>query len=501
MNRSRERRSAGARRTATEALTRTVRQSLGSFSGARKKQVLALVLVLGAIGLALYFFAGARPLAVLLEFSERPERDVAARMNFWRPAEVGDRFFEGDAARTSAASSAEFRLGARARLSLRPASQVRFGRREGTGALGVTVELGQVDVGTEDEGFRLSSMFGELAIGPGSVVALRREGKRLHVGVTLGRVELLGDAPETLVAGQTLVLELGGAIIEPEMLKAKAPAPPPTPPALDQGDSVDGGDLTVTIGDSFWVHDPAPPARIAFRFGSRCSGPARFVSGTSVVEAMDQVNLKFDAGRHRYELRCLSDPDRVAAEGQFDVLRDKGSRPLPTYTPAATVQADGRLYTIFYQERLPQITVTWPSAPAAPQYSLLVDGQSRTLEVASATLAAGQLGPGDHEVSFTAPTTPPRASRKTRIQIKYDAQAPTARVAEPSDGFELGAPVTISGQAMPGFSVSVAGKPVELDALRRFSVEANPSGTLVLAFSRPGRGTHYYLRRPKGLPP
>lgn len=434
-----------------------------------------------------------KPLAVLSASTGQPERDFSKNVGTWSRAELGDSFFDGDAARTDSATTAHFRLGSRARLLLRPLSQVRFGKRAGTGALGVTVELGQVDVGTETEGVRLSSVFGDLSIQPKSLIALRRSGARLVVGVTLGRLELAHDPGRTLIAGESITLELGGAIFdEPEL---KAPVPPPAPQLeLDRGDGVDGSDLVVEAGETFRIHDPSPPTRVGFRFARACSGPARVTSGERHADADDQANLSFDAGSHRYEVRCLDRLDHVVASGQFDVMRDKGSRPLPAYTPSAIIHADGRRYSVFYQERLPQVTLTWPGAPATSSYGLAIDGVASTHSSATVSLPAGKLGPGVHEIVFSAP---PRVSRKTTVEIRYDTQAPTARVAEPMDGFEPGAAIPVAGQAMPGFSVSINGRELELDGNRRFSTEVNPSGTLVLAFSHPGRSTHYYLRRPK----
>lgn len=452
-----------------------------------------LVLLALSLGLWAYLLSRAHPLAVLTHFSGQPERDFSATVGEWRRADPGDSFLDGDAARADVQTTAHFRLGHRARLVLRPASQVRFGKRAGTGALGVTVELGQVDVGTEADGVRLSSVFGELSVAPKSLIALRRDGTRLIVGVTLGRLELASDPKRTWIAGQSVTLELGGVLFEDSAPKLPSTAAP-AQTSLETGAALAGSDLVVSAGDSFWVHDPSPPTRIGFRFETICSGPGRVSAGELAAAAVGQATLGFEAGKHRYELRCLADADRIAASGQFEILKDKGSRPLPTYTPSATVHADGRTYSIYYQERLPQVTVIWPGAPPAESYSLTMDGGTTTHSGATVSFPAGKLGPGVHELVFSAP---PRASRRTTIEIRYDAQAPTARVAEPLDRFEPGTAIPVTGQAMPGFSVSVDGRELELDAHRRFSTEAKPSGTLVLAFSHAGRGTHYYLRRPK----
>ncbi|OQX69697.1 MAG: hypothetical protein B6A08_03585 [Sorangiineae bacterium NIC37A_2] len=459
------------------------------------RALFAGVLVAG-LGIFAYLLWSPRPIAVLMEFTGRPERDFAVAMNEWSPAARRDAFFDGDAARTDKTSSASFRLGARARLFLRPDSQVRFGRRSGSGTLGVTVELGQVDVGTVDEGVRLESLFGELALEAGSTVRLQRVGSRLVASVVLGQVVLVGPSPRSLGAGESFTLELGGLVVDgPSEGVKEAARPgrdeensaPPSPPS----------DLVVSAGETFWVHDPEPPTRIGFQSEGLCSGQVRLRVGEQEVQGEGTVSLSFGAGKYKYALYCTDGGERLAAEGQFDVLRDKGAKPLPAFTPSATVHADGRVYTVYYQERLPQVTVVWPSAPSGTTYELTIDGQVMSVAQPSVSLASGRLGPGTHQLVFSTTGTPKRTSRKTTVDIRVDAQATAARVAEPSERFEPGSPVSVAGQAMPGYSVMLDGTELPLDNQRRFSTIASPKGTMALAFTRPGRGTHYYLRRPK----
>ncbi len=461
----------------------------------RFRALFAGVLFAG-LGIFLYLLWSPRPIAVLMEFTGRPERDFSVNMNEWSPAARRDAFFDGDAARTDKTSNANFRLGARARLFLRPDSQVRFGRRSGSGTLGVTVELGQVDVGTVDEGVRLESLFGELALEAGSTVRLQRVGSRLVASVVLGRVELVGASPRSLGAGESLTLELGGLVVDGPSEGAKEAARS----ARDEDNTVPASpvsDLVVRAGETFWVHDPEPPTRIGFQGEGLCPGSSRLRAGEQEVEGVGTLALNFGGGKYKYALYCTDGGERLAAEGQFEVLRDKGAKPLPAFTPSATVHADGRVYTVYYQERLPQITVVWPSAPTGTTYELTLDGQVMSVAQPSVALPSGRLGPGTHQLVFSTTGTPKRTSRRTTVDIRVDAQATAARVAEPSDRFEPGSPVSVAGQAMPGYSVMLDGTELTLDSQRRFSTIASPQGTMALAFTRPGRGTHYYLRRPK----
>ncbi len=472
----------------------------------------ALIIAISALSLVLfvglayigYRWASNDALATLLEFSGQPERDTAAQMEAWRGAAVGDEFDDGDGARTPAESVAHFRLINGAKLRLKPSSQIRFTRKGPKGQIGVDVSVGEADVQTGGEGgVTLESEFGEIVLDANSSVSLTRDGNKLGIEVELGRIQL-GEERRSVSAGEAIELEIGGLILEtptePTATAPSASAEPsaePEQPELNVGNGVASTDLVVSAGDNFVVHDPNPPTAVGFRFGELCEGPARLTSGNQQTEAVGQANLRFARGRHDYQVRCLDQPDKVVASGQLSILQDAGTRKLPTFRPTASVATDGRLYTVMYQHRLPSVTVTWPTAPEAEMYTLTVGG--RSIQTKSPRHTFSSLGRGKHRVVFSAATSPPRQSRATTIEVKYDTQAPTARVSAPL-GFDPGENVTISGQALPGWDVSVGGQQVEVDKGQKFSVEVEGKGSIPIAFSHPSRGTHYYLRRPKPSP-
>src|SRR5690606_32461323 len=127
---------------------------------------------------------------------------------------------------------------------------------------------------------------------------------------------------------------------------------------------------------TFVVHDPDPPTAIGFRTSGICRGPARLTSGALETEAEGTLGLPFVKGRHDYQVRCLDTPDKAAASGTINILRDNGMRNLPAFTPQASVATDGRKYTVLYQQKLPQVSVTWPSAPKASGYTLTTGGRT-----------------------------------------------------------------------------------------------------------------------------
>src|SRR5262245_17400311 len=318
------------------------------------------LLLLGLIG---YRWARDDSLARLVELSGSAERDTAQSTGSWLPARVGDRFENGDGARTPARATAHFRLINGARLRLEPLSSVRFQTSGAADRLGLQVEVGELDVQSAAQAVHVDSEFGELRLDPNSSVRLRRAADRLLVNVELGRLEL-GAERQAVGSGQNLELEFGGV-----RLDEPPPAPPPAEPAPDAGapaaepepgpatePEAAPADLVVRPGESITVHDPRPPTAVGFELADVCPGPARVRSGKQSVEAVGRASLTLTSGRHRYEIRCLERPNVVAARGSVAVLADAGTRQLPSFAPQASVLADGRRYTVMYQYRLPEIS-------------------------------------------------------------------------------------------------------------------------------------------------
>lgn len=480
-------------------------------NSAKKHAVLAALaaLFLVALGVLGYRWASDDSLARLVKLSGQPDRDSSASQEHWLPAAVGDRFRNGDGARTSDRDQADFELSNGARVRLQPASKVRF-LAAAQGGSRLQVDLGQVDVQSEAKAVRMESEFGELRLDPNSSIHLRRQADRLQVDVEVGRLEL-GAQKRAVASGQGVQLELGGIELDAPRAPTAAPAPsppapeptaPPSPepsPALKLGEGTAPADLVVHAGDSFVVHDPEAPPAIGFDLAGVCSGPARLSSEKQSTEAAAQPSLRFALGRHRYQVRCLDRPEAVAAQGTVSVVGDAGTRQLPSFAPTASVVTDGRSYTVMYQYRLPRVTLSWSSAPVAPSYSLEIDGRAIPTRTPSYEVPA--LGSGTHRVTFSAATQPPRRSRTTTVEVVLDRQAPAARVAAPPLDFAAAPTVGVAGQALPGWQVSVGGEPLALDEQRNFARDVAGNAPIAIAFSHPTHGKHYYLRRPKGWQP
>ena len=77
--------------------------------------------------------------------------------------------------------------------------------------------------------------------------------------------------------------------------------------------------------------------------------------------------------------RGRASPGTIVARGTVTVLHDAGTRKLPPKAPASSIDCDGRSYTIYYQNQLPDISARWPNAPSAARYTLEVDGKTMAL--------------------------------------------------------------------------------------------------------------------------
>jgi hypothetical protein len=330
---------------------------------------------------------------------------------------------------------------------------------------------------------------------PGGMIEIAPQGRaKLSLGARGTRLEVeaeeaLIETPrqtERLTRGQSALLAVGGEVSV-------------------WGRGLSYADLSLRAGESLTVHDPTPPTAIRFVFDAACPDTAT-LSLRGGARAQQQyaigkgaVSLPVARGRSLYELRC-GDRSTPVRHGQLTVLADDGTRRMAPHPPASTLLADGRKYTVLYQNRLPAITLVWPHAPAAGRcvlrHAFGAREDSIELEQPSYGFGAGVLQEGRHSFYFEGDG---KLSRHTLLDIQFDNAAPTASLSPaPSVPPAPGASMIISGSALPGWSVWVEGQRPTLDAQGRFSILANmPSEQRALSvkLSHPERGTHVYLRR------
>lgn len=266
-------------------------------------------------------------------------------------------------------------------------------------------------------------------------------------------------------------------------------------------------DFQMDVGSTVTVHDPKPPTATRFAMAPHCpaGGLIRISSGTKRAFASGRiaVSLALDAGRHDYTLYCFGasgSETTPVARGTVTVLRDGGTRPVPSTPPSTSVNIDGRSYTVMYQNQLPNLKVDWPNAPPASSYALVVESKGRTKRLVSAspnyTFKSGTLTEGGHEIHFEGGG---KLSRHTVVEIKFDNAAPTASLSTPIEpNVREGGEITIAGVTQPGWSIEIGGVKLEQDGQQRFAQKTTmPTSerALTIKLSHPARGTHVYLRR------
>jgi len=346
---------------------------------------------------------------------------------------------------------------------------------------------GSVELGADVEE-RLEVPGGAIVTRPGARAQVSTTQRGTEVEVRVGDVQLAGKQPEALLAGQRGLLRSDGST---EVF----------------GRGLTYADLVVNVGESLTVHDPKPPTVVRFVFGARCpqGGVVRLGAGPSkgsFAGGRGAVALALGPGAHGYELSCTQDGSR-AATGQLIVQQDAGTKPVPRSAPATALSADGRNYTVLYQNQLPAISLRWPDAPTQGPYSLQVTGPRGVQSVPCAgprhDFASGTLAEGTHRLIFRsgARTSPP-----TTVTVRFDAAAPRAFLQTPAEpAVPAGGRLALSGTALPGWSVVVDGRALPLDELNRFAGEAMMPSDLravALELRHPTRGTHVYLRRALG---
>jgi len=329
---------------------------------------------------------------------------------------------------------------------------------------------------------------------PGGSIAARAKGSEVAATITGSRgteVEArVGDgtirtaaAEEALATGDAATLAPDGTIT----FKTRAPT---------------RAMISVAAGESPVIHAPRAPIAVRVRFGDACPGAAllevakdrsfKRVVARSGARA-DGANVLLGAGSFAYRVRC---DDGRGATGTIKVTRDSGRASLPKAAARTLVEADGREYTILYENLLPELTLSWRTAPAANSYTFLVKPKHGAAKrFASATprtsLRAGELGEGRYE--FWAESASGRRSEATQIVIDFNNAAASASL----ESVEVkGGKVRVRGVVIEDSTVTAGGTPVELDRHRRFNAEiaalASEDG-VGLRIAHPRAGIHYYV--------
>lgn len=272
-------------------------------------------------------------------------------------------------------------------------------------------------------------------------------------------------------------------------------------------------DLSIAAGESPVVHDAGGETAIAIRFGAGCAGPGTVeVTGRGRVppaHGEGRVVVVLRSGVWTYRVRCPATPGGPladAAVGTITVRADTGAAPLAKRIAHNVLDADGRNYSVLYQNLLPSLTLRWSDAPPGSGFTLHLEtpagGRGRVLRggAASQTFSSGEVVEGRYRFWFE--SSGGVRSPTTQLRLAFDNATPAANlrdVAGAPDGAQR-----VSGVVEDGWVATVDGRALPLDGHNRFvtDLSADPgTGAAAIRLEKAGRGVHYYLRRPRAEHP
>ena len=470
-------------------------------------------------------------IAELIEHKSNVQRDEAKTQNQWRDARQGERFVLGDGLRTGSDGQATLKLPQDGRLLVKSGTVVRFMQSLDTApgaAPELDVQQGELTIESGARGLGVRTARGIVTVNKDSTVRVRASDDTTHFDVEVGRVEyMVNGARQVTEAGKSFDLDILEVSVEQQVARAQAASAPAAEAAGAARDSAQESaknvartpdnyvfqesptDAVVTLsaGETATVHDPAPPTDIRMTFDGCPENMTLEVEHEGRLtryRGRAEARATLARGNHRYRVRCLQEGKplgSVVRSGQIKVLADAATRPLPNTPVTITADADGRRYTVSYQNLLPVITLRWPYAPPANRYHLVVQpaqGEQFAEDSgqAAVTLQPGRLGEGLHRFWFE--TAERKRSETGSLQVSFDFTARTAYLTHPREGETLrDGNIRFAGGSLLGSHVHVAGTPMKLDKHGRFAtiVSVPPAqSSAVVRVQHPSTGVHYYVR-------
>lgn len=472
------------------------------------------------------------------------ERDFAAHINVWENAPVKARFVMNDGVRTLSGATAELTLVEGSLVVMQPNTQLRFASSEpGSKIFGVKMESGSAQVEANTEGLQIETGIGIARMKKGSSMTLRREKNQLSVQLDIGTAEFVANdgTRYEVTPDNRILLDIGSAQLVSEPgdsdngdADIESADTGDSAPAVDVAGEEDTGDnaqeasrperrsaaselmvsrgtaeaadFAIRAGENVIIHAVHEPVAIEFNFSSVCKGEGHVRISRKKIWGKGQgtVILNLPHQKHSYEVRCIENGElgRVKKHGRILVQKDKGKSHLSLTAPTSYIEADGRNYNVLYQSKLPLVVIRWPDAPSASQYKLFLTDDSGTRTLSSRTpqyrFQSGALNEGAYKFKFMTADQGKR-SRTSSIRIRFDNATPKAILKSPKNGsFASGATVEVTGIALPGWTASVYGNKLPMDAQHRFAGSAQHRSnylSLPVKLSHAKRGTHYFLRR------
>lgn len=325
---------------------------------------------------------------------------------------------------------------------------------------------------------------------PGASIVARKGGSRAIV-----RLDATGTRVEAQ-QGETVIRTATG---ERKLAAGEAAVLAPDGSVDDTGKAPAHAKLAINAGESPVLHDPKAPTAVRVNYGcgagvvevAKDRGFKRIVARS---RGTGGANVLVPAGSWSYRVRCDAGK---APGGTIRIARDSGRAPLPKAAARTTVEADGREYTILYENRLPALELAWRNAPAKARYEFVLEakgGKPKRIPSAAprVSLRSGELGEGSYRFWIENKDNG-RRSEQTQIVIDFNNAAPSASL----EGIEIkDGKVRVRGSVLEGSTVTINGAPVALDAKHRFSAEAAPQPGeegVGIRIAHPKAGVHYYV--------
>jgi hypothetical protein len=303
--------------------------------------------------------------------------------------------------------------------------------------------------------------------------------RQTKIIVSKGEVSLVGKRTVELEQGETALINSDGTIEVREEIPKYF-------------------DLRVAAGEKFTVHDPSPGTAIRFTFECAKGGLVELTGDGArhVSTGTDGANLMVQTGSWSYKVKC-DGSSKTVKSGRVTVKRDDARRELPRGARATNpVTADGKNYTVSYQNLVPNVQFEWPGGSSGTLH-LNKGSQKRTIPVSGGkvTVKGDDLNDGAYTFFFAADGG--AQSKTSFLSIKFDNAVPSVYIEEPKAVAPFGSQITVKGATLSGWSVSVDGAAIDLDRDGRFTsdVGAPSANALAIRLSHPRQGVHYYLRR------
>jgi hypothetical protein len=469
------------------------------------------------------------------------------------PASAAAALLAGDLVRTGSNARARLAFANGQTVALGERTLLRLGRDPGS-SLELTVIVGQADIEGDVKGahgLQIKTPQGSVRLTPGGRLRVKALPDRTRYELIVGLASLTGgDAGlVTLAPGDGLSIAIGGSVLEryhiqlgaTEVEQVESPEPdkaanPALPAAADTATAPgedgrresapaatttsSGVDVTLTAGETATVHSEVrTAATVRFRLPVGCATPTlrglpRGASrGLAARSDGDPQSLlaRLAPGYFAYQLICAG---KLRTRGTLTIRGDTGLATLPRTPPHNRLDADGRRYTVLFQNLLPTFALSWPHPPAAAGYLLHIQarGHTRTLPAPGPTLElrSGALPEGAHTWWWTTGDDS-RRSPTTTLVVRFDNAAIAAEIQSPRPqqaglapaGMDHPLPtIEVAGTTLPGSRVTVDERSLPLDAQGRFRADvtwpAADTRALAIRIEHRHSGVHYYLRRLAG---